>query len=817
MVATECPKHDQLEAYLLGTLEESAADWVYRHTEVCAKCQTEVVSLDGVEDQFLQELRGLRLAPPPNPSQPPEWEAALSRAKSLKPADQNDADSTFVAEAPPAGVEGITQMGAYRIEQRLGSGGMGTVYRARHQRLDKPVALKVIARGGGQNREIAKRFEREMLAVGRLEHPHLIRAYDAGESQDGRHLFLAMELAEGLDAGALVSRIGPLRIADACEILRQTALGLESIHQQGLVHRDIKPSNVMLAHAGDQEGQAQAVVKVLDLGLARFHNLTNELTLTGQVVGTLDYLSPEQIGQNQAVGSASDLYSLGCMGFKLLTGRAPFAEASLNHPLQKLQAHLEQQPPLLTQFRPKAPAKLAALIARLLAKQPGDRFASAAEAAKAFQPFTKGHDLAGLLKRAEHTKQPARDASGKNSSSRAKAATKTRASTHLPESAVETVALPKTKSILQKLSPRGRITAAMSALLLVSLLAAQIIITIRNKNGQKQKAKIQPGETATIDANGKLRIIPNPGIQAARIESGEAMGPLAIVDQPAKLAGVESWTIETIAPRGAVDHAVFRPDGKQVATLGSDRTIRLWNVETRQLERAFVIPEVSYIVPTDRPLAYSSDGKLLAYSSRSVRVWDTATGSLVMAGKPLENKWTGNVVISPDGKQLATVHYKTARIWDIAGGQQLALFDLALNAQYCTIPSYSPNGKQIAFLELNPSPTSHMDIWDIATEKRVQRLEGVGLATGPDFRPEVAWSPGGDRLAATMQGSHIEVWDAVSGKIISSLTVDTAKGYYGLAWTGDGKEIWLGNVRFNAETGKVVQTLSIDPQSQAQP
>ena len=355
MVATQCPKPNQLEAFLLGDLEESTADFVHEHTEACAKCQTEVNRLDGVEDRFLRDLRSLRLPNVSASALPPELEAALAGARSLTGGASPPRQPTTGRVQPREALHSEARFGSYRLEQRLGSGGMGTVYRARHQRLDKPVALKVIACQGGTDREAVLRFEREMTAIGRLEHPHLVRAYDAGESEDGRHLFLAMELVKGLDAGELVSRMGPLAVPDACEILRQTALGLDSIHQQGLVHRDIKPSNVMLAHADDQEGHPQAVVKVLDLGLARFHDLKDELTLTGQVVGTLDYLSPEQAAEAHLVGPASDLYSLGCMAYKLLTGRVPFAEDSTSHPLQKLQAHREKTPQPLRKIRPDAP------------------------------------------------------------------------------------------------------------------------------------------------------------------------------------------------------------------------------------------------------------------------------------------------------------------------------------------------------------------------------------------------------------------------------------------------------------------------------
>src|SRR5205085_11414758 len=180
----------------------------------------------------------------------------------------------------------------------------GTVYKAEHTRLRRLVAIKLLSADRTQSPSAVARFDREMHAIGGLDHPNIVRALDAGE-HEGKH-FLVMEFVAGDDVSALLARLGPVPVADACEIVRQAALGLQHAHQAGLVHRDIKPGNLMLTPDG--------VVKVLDLGLALLSQPAEtgrELTGSGQVMGTLDYMAPEQGDDMHGVDIRADVYSLG--------------------------------------------------------------------------------------------------------------------------------------------------------------------------------------------------------------------------------------------------------------------------------------------------------------------------------------------------------------------------------------------------------------------------------------------------------------------------------------------------------------------------
>jgi serine/threonine protein kinase len=285
------------------------------------------------------------------------------------------------------------RLGDYNLTDRLGHGGMGEVFRARHERLGRFVALKVIAPRHLNDPRAAERCCQEMLALGRLDHPRLVRATDA--RQDGPWLYLVMDLVDGLDLAELVRRLGPLPVAAACALTAQAAEGLGYAHRQGVVHRDVKPSNLMLT--------SQGTAKVLDLGLARLQELSapaNEsaLTMTGQTIGTPDYMSPEQCVAPRTTGPPSDLYSLGCTLYHLLAGKPPFHDAKSLY--EKMNAHREHPAPAIEGSRPDVPPGLSALLSRLLAKAPEDRPASADDVAEALRPYAEGADLPGLIARA---------------------------------------------------------------------------------------------------------------------------------------------------------------------------------------------------------------------------------------------------------------------------------------------------------------------------------------------------------------------------------------------------------------------------------
>jgi serine/threonine protein kinase len=266
---------------------------------------------------------------------------------------------------------------------------MGIVYLAL-QANTKFVAIKTLPDRRRSDARAIARFQREMELAMRFDHPNVVRAIDAGLT-DGVP-FLVMEYLDGIDLSKLLDCCGTLAIANACEIVRQMALGLENIHQCGAIHRDIKPANAMLTRQGE--------VKILDVGLALAADGVDPCdasTTSNHMVGSFDYMAPEQAKDSRAVDRTVDLYALGATLYQLLSGEPPFSGVEFNSPLKKLWA-LETRPaPSVSALRPDVPPELAALVARLLAKDPADRFGSGAELAAALAPHTVGSNLFSLI------------------------------------------------------------------------------------------------------------------------------------------------------------------------------------------------------------------------------------------------------------------------------------------------------------------------------------------------------------------------------------------------------------------------------------
>ena len=295
-------------------------------------------------------------------------------------------------------------LGRYRILERIGGGGMGTVYKAEHVNLKQIVALKTIklSAHGEKQAHLINRFRRELKAIGAIQHTHVVRATDGGE--EGGVYFLAMEYIDGIDLAFLAGKVGLLDIADACELIRQAALGLACIHSLKLIHRDIKPSNLLMTSDG--------VVKIADLGLARFMDDSieaSELTPHNQMLGTADYMAPEQACDARSADVRSDIYSLGCTLYRLLTGQPPYPPPRYSNYAEKLIAHQQAPIPQVQVIRQANNMAdngdlLAAVdhtLLRMLAKKPDERFAGPQDVASALEPLARGHKIVALFEKTQ--------------------------------------------------------------------------------------------------------------------------------------------------------------------------------------------------------------------------------------------------------------------------------------------------------------------------------------------------------------------------------------------------------------------------------
>jgi serine/threonine-protein kinase len=261
------------------------------------------------------------------------------------------------------------QLGQYRLQRRLGSGGMGEVYLAEHVGLHRLCAVKFIRPERAGDARQLRRFEREVQATARLTHANIVQVFDYGHADDGT-FYCAMEYLPGLNLDELVAQSGPLSAGRAIHLLRQVCWALHEAHTAGLIHRDIKPSNIIVGPRGGQSD----VAKLLDFGLVRqqhTHPDDTRLTQEGDIAGTPAFMSPEQAAGLEDLDARSDVYSLGALAYFLLTGQPPFPGQSA---VQVLAAHLHKRPTPLTDHRADVPAELQSVVMRCLAKNPADRF-----------------------------------------------------------------------------------------------------------------------------------------------------------------------------------------------------------------------------------------------------------------------------------------------------------------------------------------------------------------------------------------------------------------------------------------------------------
>ncbi len=605
----------------------------------------------------------------------------------------------------------LNQLGEYNLLEKLGEGGMGAVYKALHTELDRLVAIKIMRKDHMREDWAVARFRREIKAVGQLDHPHIVRAYDARKIADTH--FLVMEYVDGLDLNELVDRGGPLPPADACELIRQAALGLQCAHEHGLVHRDVKPSNLML----NRHGQ----VKILDLGLARVRaasGLSGEMTAVGQVMGTPDYMAPEQLSDSHAVDIRADIYSLGCTFYKLLKGQAPFSGSQHQSLLAKMRAHVEQMPPPIEQFRKDVPAELNLVLGRMLAKAPKQRFATPAEVAHALDHLVRGCDPRALLAKAEKKaanfgSEDVRVRSGVT------AVPVVLAGDRLPTSSGALARLNRLWHVIGgKL--RGRPAWVIAASLMALVLAAGIAWVLGGRTGEQARsgASILTGQES-----------PAEPARQSMVGAGHA---------PVSLPGwiVLSWT----RPRmGKPNLWLFRPDGKRRVNITNDP--RVFDIH----------PKFS---PDGRRIAFIRGGSLT--EPNSVYVCN-ADGSELRPLVPPRDKserfaspvWLSNsrICYARDPKYDREPDMEVWQV-DLNGSAPRLVFRLqdAVGKGDGLVTDVSPDGRQLAMIARNGGSPSTSDVY--VTDQEGKRVQTVWIDSPDDWKDARAlWSPDGTRIA----------------------------------------------------------------------
>jgi serine/threonine protein kinase/WD40 repeat protein len=379
------PSPEELSAFSLGQLPPDAAAEVECHIRECEPCCETMLGLSS-GDTFIAMLQEAKQLP---------TDQTLAQAR------QSVSDRSLMSEIPKA----LTEHPRYEIVHLVGKGGMGDVYQARHRMMERTVAIKIINRELMRKPEAVDRFHREVKTAASLSHPNIVTAHDAEQAGDVH--FLVMEFVDGVDLARMVREHGPLPIAKACDYIQQAARGLQYAHDRGMVHRDIKPHNLMVTPDG--------MLKILDFGLATLSpdaivsvdatSTTSALTAAGSIMGTPDFIAPEQAVDAHQADIRSDIYSLGATLYYLLSGRAPFAEESVMH---KLKSHAEVEPKPIEHVQVDVPAELAEVLRRMMAKNPAERFQTPEEVANVLAPLVDRYRTDPSIKEPKPMAEPMR-------------------------------------------------------------------------------------------------------------------------------------------------------------------------------------------------------------------------------------------------------------------------------------------------------------------------------------------------------------------------------------------------------------------------
>lgn len=382
-MSSRCLPHNLLTDLHTGVLSDADLEKVATHVDGCTDCQIRLRTITDHGDELARVLRRRHQR-----NEFADEPAYLRVASAIRYPDVLRGSSSRDSDDEPF----PQTIGGCQILGRLGEGGMGRVFRAFHPDLKREVALKILPTARMADDAAIQRFRREMRAVGSLDHVNVVSAMNAG--CDGDTHYLVMELVSGVDLSLLLSLTESLPIGAACELIRQAAVGLQHAHEHRLVHRDIKPSNLMATPNG--------VVKILDLGLARMTDSRFEeikdLTATNQIMGTLDYMAPEQGSAADSVSIQSDIYSLGATFYKLLSGLAPFSRNEPQPLIERVRNIALGEIVPIQKRRPEVSNDLAVIVHRMLERDPADRFDLPNDVALALEPMADAEEINSIVR-----------------------------------------------------------------------------------------------------------------------------------------------------------------------------------------------------------------------------------------------------------------------------------------------------------------------------------------------------------------------------------------------------------------------------------